>query len=238
MLCCFRSNKQWGPLGGNLHNPVVAALTLYLQQQLRLTTVRFNFAGSQIGRGYAQVEQVKAIVDHLLAGTLEPCDATAAATEPSSQSHSQQKQLQNPTNVLLIGYSYGSLIMGSALADIPQAVGGVWIAPPFGVQHWLLLFHSQYHLQRSVQRPDLPRLLILGDQDNFTSVATFEQVLDKTFPKPTTTGALLRGADHFFPRREKDVIDVLAQWLKTTFDVDDLLQLRDLSDFPTAASTT
>jgi alpha/beta superfamily hydrolase len=47
----------WGPLGGNLQNNVVLAAVLYFQKS-RITTLRFDFAGSQIGRGHYQVQQV------------------------------------------------------------------------------------------------------------------------------------------------------------------------------------
>ena len=43
----------WGPLGGNMNNNVVLALVFWFQR-LRITTLRFDFCGSQIGRGHQQ----------------------------------------------------------------------------------------------------------------------------------------------------------------------------------------
>lgn len=43
----------WGPLGGNMNNNVVLALVFWFQR-IGVTTLRFNFCGSQIGRGHTQ----------------------------------------------------------------------------------------------------------------------------------------------------------------------------------------
>jgi len=187
----------WGPLGGNMHNNVVVAAALYFQK-LGMTTARFDFVGSQIGRGYIQVEQVAQVAKCLLNGEF---------TETNTK----------PTNLLLVGYSYGSLITGSASADIPACVACVSVAPPFAVQHWLLMFHSDYHLERAAKRENLPRLLVIGDEDNFTSETKFKHIVETRFPGETTTGAVIKGADHFFARREKDLMNVVGQWLLTTF---------------------
>lgn len=189
----------WGPLGGNLHNNVVAAAALYFQR-LQITTLRFNFCGSQFGRGHAQVQQVQDVATALLSGEYSSGDESS----------------NPPEYVLLVGYSYGSLIASSASANIPECVGVVSIAPPFGVQHWLLLFNASYHLQQAGLRESLPRLFLLGTNDNFTSEVCFKSTVEERFPNDT--GAMLKDADHFFVRREKDVMDVIGEWLaKTAF---------------------
>jgi hypothetical protein len=222
----------WGPLGGNMHNNVVVAATLYLQR-LGITTVRFDFVGG-FSRGYVQVQQVTAIAEALLRGqysnnnynnniTSNQSSKNPTAVEPSPSS---RRRLVIPKRILLVGYSYGSLIGVSASADIPQCVATVSIAPPFGVAHWLFLFHAEYHYQKaaaaeqsssSSPRTMIPRLWILGDQDNFTSESVFQKTLQQRFPSEATTGAILKGADHFFQRREKDVMDIVGQWLLSTF---------------------
>lgn len=190
----------WGPLGGNLHNNVVSAAALYFQR-LQITTVRFDFCGSQLGRGHAQVRQVQDVAAQLLAG--EFSSSSAAAQE------------QKPTHILLVGYSYGALISSSASASIPECVGVVSIAPPFAVQHWLLLFNADHHLKQAAVRENLPRLFLMGSEDNFTSEACFKDVIEERFPNDT--GAMLKDANHFFARREKDVMDVIGEWLLKTF---------------------
>lgn len=207
----------WGPLGGNLHNPVVVAAVLYFQR-LGITTIRFDFCGSQIGRGYRQVEQVEQIAASLLAGDF--------SKDPM---HTSGGTSQRPTHLLLVGYSYGALITASATANIPACIGSVSMAPPFGVQHWLLMFHSNYHLQQAVKRENLPRLCVIGNQDNFTSEKLFLEIVQTKFPD-ATTGALVKGADHFFAHREKDLCDVVGEWLLTVFPQcqGDLRRLRDV----------
>jgi len=56
----------WGVLGGDCHNNVVVAATLFFQK-LGITTVRFDFCGTQLGRGYVS-----------FIGTVIPdCDSSA-----------------------------------------------------------------------------------------------------------------------------------------------------------------
>merc|ERR1719273_1387343 len=57
----------WGPLGGDMHNNVVARLALYFQK-LQVTTMRLNFSGSQFGRGAREVEEVVDAANFLLRG--------------------------------------------------------------------------------------------------------------------------------------------------------------------------
>lgn len=200
----------WGLLGGNMHNNVVTAAVLYFQS-LGITTVRFDFCGSGVGRGYAQVEQVQEVAQGLLTGKFIVGEV-------------------RPLQILLVGYSYGSLITGSASADIPETIGIVSIAPPFAVQHWLLMFNSSYHLKRASEREDLPRLLVLGSEDNFTTEKAFKDIVENRFPPESTTGAVIKGADHFFGHRERDLMDVIGQWLLSTFPQcqGDLKKLRNI----------
>lgn len=207
----------WTLLGGNMHNNIVVAAVLYFQK-LGMSTVRFDFHGSGIGRGYTQVEQVRAVVRGILqsgSGQLEETEMT-----------------KRPTKVILIGYSYGSLITGSASAGMEECMASISIAPPFAVQHWLLLFNASYHLQQSTASEHLPRLLLMGTRDNFTSEKVFQDMIETHYPGSVTTGAIVQEADHFFHRREKDVMDVIGQWLLETFADQcqgDLRRLRDLA---------
>jgi alpha/beta superfamily hydrolase len=213
----------WGPLGGSLHNNVVSAVVLYFQR-LGITTMRFNFAGSQIGRGNRQVSQVQEAAKYLLQGkhlTAPSADANENDDDEPNQANSNSNIDSShdtviPTNVLLVGYSYGALISGSASVLIPQCVAVILIALPISVQHWLVMFQYEHMRRARQQRPNLPRLLIMGSRDNFTSEEVFGQTV-ATFPKHSTTGAVLLGADHFFGRREKDVMDIIGQWLQSTF---------------------
>ena len=134
--------QPWGLLGGNMHNNVIVAAVLYFQN-LGVTTLHFNFVRSQISRGHSQVQQVEEVAQFLLEGK---------HLESSSSSFSSLP----PLYILLVGYSYGSLITASASTSIPQCIGCISIAPPISVVHWLLCFNSKYHLNRARQHTSLP----------------------------------------------------------------------------------
>ena len=202
----------WGLLGGNMHNNVVCACCLYFQQ-LGVTTVRFDFDGS-VGRGYAQVDQLLTVARNLLHNGTFSVDKS-----------------RKPKHLILIGYSYGSLIASSATADLKdECIACISIAPPFAVAHWLLTFNVKYHMERAAQLPDLPRLFLIGDNDNFTSENVFSEKVAVEFPSESSTGAVLKGADHFFRRREKDVLDIIGEWLLSAFPScgTDLRNLKDV----------
>jgi len=189
-----------------MHNNVVLSAAMFFQA-LGVTTMRFDFATSQIGRGYKEVQQVVEAADYMLSGQ------HPSYVEAGQQ---QQQQQRTPTSIVLVGYSYGSLITGSASADIPNCIGCVSIAPPVAVKHWLLLFNSGYHVQKAKKRTSLPRLMVIGTEDNFSTETSFIDFVD-SFPDASTSGALIKRADHFFNGREKDLMNVIGQWLLSTY---------------------
>ena len=184
-----------------MQNNVVVAVS-YWFRKLGVTTLRFNFVGTQIGRGHKQVDQVKEAADFLLQGK--------HLNTPQQSDISSQKKRKAPESILLVGYSYGSLICGSATPSIPQCVGLIMIAPPLAVRHWLYLMNGNYHLAQARKRVSMNRLFVIGSKDNFTSEKIFREIVD-TFPEASSTGAVLKGADHFFARREKDLMDIVGK---------------------------
>jgi uncharacterized protein len=189
----------WGPLGGNMHNNVVVAGARYFQQ-MGITTLRFDFVGWQLSWGTDQARQVEEAAQFLLEQQLE----------------NPPQQLRPPTKILLVGYSYGSLLAASASATIDQVVACVSIAPPWSVKHWLLLFNSNHHLSQAKLKTNLPRLFLIGDHDNFTSELAFWKTLEG-FPGESTTGQVIENADHFFRRREAELMQTIGQWLLQVF---------------------
>mmetsp|Transcript_29003 Transcript_29003/g.54490 ORF Transcript_29003/g.54490 Transcript_29003/m.54490 type:complete len:274 (+) Transcript_29003:14-835(+) len=195
----------WGPLGGNMNNNVVLSIVVWFQR-LKITTMRFDFCGSQLGQGTRQVEQVKEAADFLLAG-----DHIRLSSSLSNGGSTKKP----PSFILLVGYSYGSIISASASPKIPQCIGVAMISPPLAVRHWLYMFHGNYHLDQA-RRSGLPLLMIIGSKDNFTSEDVFMDIVH-TMPKTTTTGAVLKEADHFFRGREQDLMDVMGHWILNVF---------------------
>jgi alpha/beta superfamily hydrolase len=200
-----------------MNNNVVCAIVVWFQR-LKITTMRFDFCGSQLGRGTKQVDQVKEASNFLLEGkhlstssrnssTLdEEKNGNDAATATTTSTKVGSKP---PKHVLLVGYSYGSIICASASASIPRCIGVAMISPPLAVRHWLYMFSGNYHLEQARQRR-LPLLMMIGSEDNFTSEEAFYGCVH-TMPQLTTTGAVLKGADHFFRGREKDLMDVMGK---------------------------
>jgi len=184
----------WGPLGGNMNNNVVLAIAVWFQR-LNITTMRFNFCGSQIGRGDSQVEQVQEAAKFLLSG--------------QHLNNTTENKSKPPKYILLVGYSYGSIISASASAGIPQCIGTVMVSPPLAVRHWLYCFKGNWHLEQARKRK-LPLLMIIGSQDNFTAENDFMDIVH-TMPQKTTTGAVLKDADHFFRGQEKNIMDVMGR---------------------------
>lgn len=198
----------WGPLGGNMNNNVVLAIVVWFQR-LRITTMRFDFCGHQIGKGDPQVQQVKEAADFLVqGGHLYDHEASSHPPQLQPAASNIPRNTKAPKSILLVGYSYGSIISASASVKIPQCIGVAMISPPLAVRHWLYLFHGNHHLEQA-RKSGLPLLLILGSRDNFTGEDAFMEVVH-SMPTATTTGAVLKEADHFFRGREQDLMDVMG----------------------------
>lgn len=197
----------WKLLGGNYHNRVVESTARYFQS-LDITTARINFSRKKFSRGYKEVDEVIACANYLLEGKHHQ----NANNDTGSTNNNDHDAI---TSILLIGYSYGSLITCSASASLPQCVGCVSIAPPFSVMDWLLMFNSTHHSNQARLRTDIPRLFVIGDRDNFTSSKEFFSQIE-TFPNfsnsTATSYIVVPKADHFFVGREHDIATIVGQW--------------------------
>ena len=140
-----------------------------------------------------------------------------SSVDETANEQKQQQQQNTPKSILLIGYSYGSLIAGSASASIPECIGTVYIACPFSMQQYLLLFNARYHLKQSKFKKDLHRLFIHGTKDNFTSTDTFHSWIKSDFSMTSTTVEMLDEADHFFRYRENEVAKAIEKWILKSF---------------------
>jgi alpha/beta superfamily hydrolase len=178
------------------------------------TTCRFNFrgfggsTGRPTWRGGGERDDMLAVCKHML--NLSPSP---------------------PTHLILIGYSYGSIIASSVGGALPEVSRPSWVTPqcssaspcrdsssvspppsftrkggscvasldshravigrqvmgyaalsyPFSVSWALTLFQASRYLDTA--RVDKPKLLLMGDSDNFTSLASFEASV-RNFPSP------------------------------------------------------
>lgn len=198
-----------------MNNNVVLAIAVWFQR-LGITTMRFNFSGSQIGRGDYQVENVQEAAKFLLEGKHLSAKKGSSVPKPNESDEAEEEKPPSPPRfVLLVGYSYGSIICGSASSKIPECIATIMISPPLAVRHWLYMFKGNFHLEQA-RRRRLPLLMMIGSQDNFTSEEAFMEIVH-TMPQDTTTGAILKEADHFFRGREKDLMDIIGHWLLNVF---------------------
>ncbi len=190
-----------------MNNNVVLAIAVWFQR-LGITTLRFNFAGHQIGRGNFQVDNVKEAANFLLTGQ----HLKGKAPKPKEGEDGKMEERKAPSYIMLVGYSYGSIICGSASSRISQCIATIMISPPLAVRNWLYMFNGNFHLEHA-RKAKRPLLMMIGSQDNFTSEDAFMDIVH-SMPDETTTGALLTDADHFFRGREKDLMDIIGKPLR------------------------
>ncbi|KAJ1633205.1 Alpha/Beta hydrolase protein [Pavlovales sp. CCMP2436] len=196
-LCAERGTRlaivachPWGPLGGSMWDVVVEEAVDLFGQSAQLTTLRFNFR-SGVGSGASSADDVRGACAYLL------------------------QLRQPPESIVLIGYSYGSLIVAGVAEDIPEVVAFACISPPLNWA-WALYMCSHRALIARAQQAGAAKLLIIGEVDNFCDVAQFQRFHESlSHPKQAV---ILRGSvDHF--NVYKYVQEHLSWWACSVFDV-------------------
>lgn len=202
-LCADRGTKlavvachPWGPLGGSMWDVVVEEVVELFGQNGGLTTLRFNFR-SGIGSGAASADDIRGACAYLM-------------------------QLPRaPERILLVGYSYGSLVVAGVAEDIPEVVAFVCISPPL-FYAWALFMCSSSALLRRARQAKAAKLLIIGERDNFCSVAAFLRFAEQ-LSQPKQVVVLKGPIDHFNIYRH--VQEQLSVWACATFGVMRVSQL-------------
>lgn len=194
-------SHPYGPLGGSMMNNVVWAMTQHLSR-FGFTTLRFNFRGvaPSTGRtswtGVGEKEDMRAVCEYALTRLESP-----------------------PQKLLIIGYSYGSVV-GSALGgEMPQVHAYAAIAYPFSVACALTLFRQRSYFTLAA-KGEKPKLFIMGSRDQFTGMGTFMRKV-KLLPSPTEVVAM-EGVDHFFFGKEKALCEIVQVWLEKVTGTHDL----------------
>ena len=184
-----------------MHDPVVQR-TLGVFADAGLTTLRFNFR-SGIGRGNQSADDVAFMARYLL-------DELPAE--------------QRPTQIIICGYSYGSIPAAAAAMEVPECIAFAMIAPPLDYAAPLYLFNHRALLDRccdDTTNAGKPRLLLIGDQDNFCSMESFEGFAEQ-MPGPKTVRVIV-GMDHF--RIHSVVASLVQQWAVQAFKIESLSEL-------------
>lgn len=180
-------------LGGDLHNNVVEALRITLNE-LGVATVRFNTRG--VG---------KSLGSSTWTGTNEREDVRAAVEFAN--------RMDGVNNVALVAYSFGAAVGLSISADLVKenklhAVVCVGYPKGFFAQ-----FIFSHHYPRIDPQSSIPKLFVIGDSDNFTSTSTMRALVDKvTDPKQLV---VIEGADHFCFEQEDLITLPVSEFFKS-----------------------
>ena len=213
-IACKISNKRsplavvishpYGPLGGNMMNNVVYALTQHLSN-FGFTTLRFNFRGvpPSTGRtswtGAGEKDDMRAVCEYALTQFERP-----------------------PRKIIIIGYSHGSVV-GSALGgEMPEVHAYAAIAYPFSVAFALTLFRQGGYFTSAI-KGEKPKLFVMGSQDQFTGIGAFMRKV-KLLPSPIEV-VTMEGVDHFFFGKEKALCAVVQGWMEKVMGTHDLKAL-------------
>lgn len=200
---CFVLTHPWAILGGDFDNNVPQRLGFALSQY-GYATCRFNFRG--VGRstgcctwrGHGERDDLKAVVDWL-------CEE------------------QGMVKIVLVGYSYGSMISNSCADMRDEITAFVSISTPFPCYWGLSLFNCARMLQWA-QSSDKPKLFICGNQDQFTSANQYRRYV-RSFPVGGGGGDADRGArpmacyllmdvDHFWYGQEMAACGLILKFFK------------------------
>ena len=168
----------WGPLGGSRDDPhVLTAANFFAGRGCH--TCRVDFRGG-VGRGHGSVADAVA--------------AAAALRDGGCQ------------RIVVVGYSYGSLIAIRAAAKLPDCVGWVAVNPPLSYAWFLYSFCSDH--AAAARASTLPKMLLHATEDVFCSNSSFDSFVE-TVPEPRTI-VRVEGASHFDVRRP--LAAALAEW--------------------------
>ena len=185
---CFVLTHPWAILGGDLNNNVPGELS-YILSAHGFSTCRFNFRG--VGRstgcctwrGHGEREDLKSVVDWL-------CEE------------------QGMKKIVLVGYSYGSMISNSCADMRPEITSFVSVSTPFPCYWGLSLFNCMKMLSWA-RKSEKPKLFICGSQDQFTSSRQYRKYV-RSFPVRGRSDSrqnpfacyLLDDVDHFWYGQE------------------------------------
>ncbi len=164
--------------GGSMHNNVVDALAR-AAAGASMAVLKFNFRG--VGGSSGQHDQGRGEQDDVLAAT----DWLARRA---------------PAPLVLMGYSFGSLVGSAAAADLAGLAGGVWVSPP-----WVMGPLAPWPAGAG------PLLVLAGGRDEYGDLAALEGYMSRL-------GALGRleafpEADHFWWGHESALIEKAQAFL-------------------------
>jgi alpha/beta superfamily hydrolase len=176
--------------GGSKDHPLLWAIRNDLAAKRGVTVLAFNFRGvmgseGEFGRGQAESADVAAAVDAVLA--------------------------EGPPPVVLVGWSFGSIVALRHALEDPRAGALVLIGYPLGEPRFGLPPPPD---REELSGLDIPVLLVSGAADQFSPAPEVRAVSRKL---PQGRAEIIPDSGHFFERREREVAELVGGF------VDDVL---------------
>lgn len=171
--------------GGSKDHPLLWSIRNDLAAKRRLVVLAFNFRGVMGSEG-----------SHT-GGRDEPKDAAAAVSRV-------RREAPGPT--VMVGWSFGANVALRTAAEDEGIAALALVAMPLGSAAEVVPPLPD----RTIGRVTLPVLLVSGDRDEISPAGEVES-LAKRLPDAETR--IVQGADHFFPKREREVAELVGEFL-------------------------
>ncbi|KAJ8072631.1 hypothetical protein PM082_016190 [Marasmius tenuissimus] len=196
----------WSWLGGQMQDPVLESLVAPLQSK-DYHIIRYNSRGVGGSSGWPSFTGFK------------ECDDLQTLVRWALEN----PEMPNINSVVVIGYSYGSLIAGThPILPPPMKTSHILISYPVSVRGWLTLFRTSTYIQKLkdlLSNPASRVLAVYGDRDEFTSktsYANWETELKSV--EGSERGQLdtvcIEGASHFWGGRSgQQMRETIERWL-------------------------
>mmetsp|Transcript_19046 Transcript_19046/g.36366 ORF Transcript_19046/g.36366 Transcript_19046/m.36366 type:complete len:280 (+) Transcript_19046:138-977(+) len=173
-------------MGGNMNNNVVQALYDEFRIRPGFCVCRYNSRG--VGRSEGQCaadvhlerEDLRAVCHHL-------------------------RRHEGVASIVIVGYSFGSLVTNSIAGEVPGVVGYVLVSYPY------TMAPSRYETMGAV-----PKLLLMGDKDaiclNYGGLQKYESF---ALNMPASQSQVFSGVDHFWVGAEHQLVKAVHEWISS-----------------------
>ena len=162
----------WGPLGGSMTDVTVSEITREFETA-GISTLRINFR-TGIGRGHSAAEDVRGA-----------CALLSSLDVP-------------PRRILLVGYSYGSMVVADVADSIAMVAAFAIVAPPLGAAGPLFFGRD---VMRSAQQSTKPKLALIGNADQFCTERRFT-VFARQMSAPAQSYVVSDETSSAFPQQQ------------------------------------
>ena len=204
----------WSVLGGDMDNNVPETLCKAFAHA-GYYVVRFNFRGVGKSKGRCtcrasgERKDVLKIVDML----------TGNDKIKNSKECKQYAKLGIPKlkRVLLVGYSYGSMITNSCVRMRKEIIGYVSVSCPFPVIWFLSCFNTRNLWEGMLTVK--PKLFLCGTDDDFTSESSFSDYIMQ-MPKFNRRSVMIEEINHGWWKKEVALGGLILSWMRKTWKME------------------